>query len=77
MLVLIDCGLRAIDTARLKIDAVISGSDGAPYLRYFNHKRSREAVVPLSDRAAQAIAAQRASVRESYPEDCEWLFPRL
>jgi integrase len=77
MLVLIDCGLRAIDTARLRIDAVIAGSDGAPYLRYFNHKRSREAVVPLSDRAAQAIAAQRSWVRESYPADCQWLFPRI
>jgi integrase len=77
MLVLMDCGLRAIDTARLKIDAVISGSDGAPYLQYFNYKRRREAVVPLSDRAAEAIAAQRASVRESYSEDCKWLFPRV
>ena len=77
MLVLIDCGLRAIDTARLKIDAVIAGSDGAPYLRYFNHKRGREAVVPLSDRASEALAAQRAWVRESYPEDCQWLFPRV
>lgn len=27
--------------------------------------------------AAQAIAAQRAWVRESYPEDCEWLLPRV
>ena len=77
MLVLIDCGLRAIDTARLRIDAVIAGSDGAPYLRYFNHKRSREAVVPLSDRAAQATAAQRSWVRESYPADCQWLVPRI
>jgi integrase len=76
VLVLIDCGLRAIDTARLKIDAVISGSDSAPYLRYWNHKRRREAVVPISERASEAIAAQRAWVRERYP-DCEWLFPRL
>jgi integrase len=76
VLVVLDCGLRATDSARLKIDAVGSGSDGAPYLRYFNHKRRREAVVPLSDRAAEAIAAQRASVQGRYP-GCEWLFPRL
>jgi integrase len=75
MLVLMDCGLRATDTARLKLDVVIYGNDGAPYLRYFNHKRRREAVVPLSDRAATAIAAQRASVLERFPE-CEWLFPK-
>ena len=76
VLVLMDCGLRATDTVCLKIDAVISGSDGAPYLRYWNHKRRREAVVPLSERASEAIAGQRAWVREHYP-DCEWLFPRL
>jgi integrase len=76
VLVLMDCGLRARDTTRLRIDAVITGSDGAPYLRYWNHKRRREAVVPLSDRAAEAIAVQRASARERFPE-CEWLFPRL
>jgi integrase len=75
MLVLLDCGLRATDTARLKLGAVITGNDGAPYLRYFNHKRRREAVVPLSDRAAAAIAGQRAAVRERFPE-CEWLFPK-
>jgi integrase len=75
VLILMDCGLRARDTARLGVDAVISGSDGAPYLRYYNHKRRREAVVPLSDRAAAAIAVQRASVRDRFP-DCEWLFPR-
>jgi integrase len=77
VLVLMDCGLRATDTACLKLDAVISGSDGAPYLRYWNHKRRREAIVPISERAAQAIAAQRAWVRERYPADCEWLFPRF
>jgi integrase len=75
VLVLMDGGLRARDTARLRVDAVISGSDGAPYLRYFNHKRRREAVVPISERATEAIAVQRASVRERYPH-CEWLFPR-
>jgi integrase len=76
VLVLMDGGLRARDTARLRIDVVITGSDGAPYLRYWNHKRRREAVVPLSVRAADAIAVQRASVRERF-SDCEWLFPRL
>ena len=32
--------------------------------------------MPLSDRTAEAIAVQRASVRERFPE-CEWLFPKL
>jgi len=76
VLILMDCGLRATDTARLRADALITGSDRAPYLRYWNHKRHREAIVPISDRAAEAIAAQRAWVDEHYP-DCEWLFPRL
>jgi integrase len=76
VLILMDCGLRATDTARLRADALITGSDGAPYLRYWNHKRRREAIVPISDRAAEAIAAHRAWVDEHYP-GCEWLFPRL
>ena len=67
VLVLMDCGLRARDTARLRIDVVITGSDGAPYLRYWNHKRRREAVVPLSDRAAEAIAVQRAVGARAFP----------
>ena len=74
-LVLMDCGLRATDTTRLRVDGVLVGSDGAPYLRYWNHKRRREAIVPISDRAAEAIAAQQAWVREHFP-GCEWLFPR-
>lgn len=76
VLVLMDGGLRATDTARLRFDAVTVGSDGAPYLRYWNHKRRREAVVPISDRAVDAIAAQQTWVREHFP-GCEWLFPRL
>lgn len=75
VLVLMDCGLRATDTARLRADALISGSDGAPYLRYWNHKRRREAIVPISDRAVDAIAAQREWVQEHFP-GCGWLFPR-
>ena len=65
VLVLMDCGLRATDTARLRADALITGSDGAPYLRYWNHKRRREAIVPISDRAAEAIATHRAWVERA------------
>ena len=76
VLVLMDGGLRASDTIRLALDPVTTGSDGAPYLRYWNHKRRREAVVPISDRAVEAIAAQAAWVREHFP-GCGWLFPRV
>jgi integrase len=76
VLVLMDGGLRASDTIRLALDPVTTGSDGAPYLRYWNHKRRREAVVPISDRATDAIAAQAAWVREHFP-GCGWLFPRV
>jgi integrase len=76
VLVLMDGGLRATDTARLRADVVTVGSDGAPYLRYWNHKRRREAILPISDRATEAIAAQQAWVHEHFP-GCEWLFPRL
>jgi integrase len=76
VLVLMDGGLRASDTIRLAPHPVTTGSDGAPYLRYWNHKRRREAVVPISARAVEAIAAQAAWVREHFP-GCGWLFPRV
>jgi integrase len=76
VLVLMDGGLRASDTIRLALDPVMTGSDGAPYLRYWNHTRRREAVVPISDRAVDAIAAQASWAREHFP-GCGWLFPRV
>lgn len=42
--ILMSCGLRVTDALRLPADCVVTDADGAPYLRYFNHKMRREAL---------------------------------
>ncbi len=44
-MVLVRCGLRVNDALRLKADCVITDAEGAPYLRYVNHKMKREALL--------------------------------
>ena len=48
-LILIRCGLRITDALRLARDCITCDADGAPYLRYFNHKMKREALVPIDE----------------------------
>jgi integrase len=47
-LILIRCGLRISDTLALRQDCITRDKDGAPYLRYLNHKMKREALVPIA-----------------------------
>ena len=44
--ILIRCGLRVGDAARLPFSWIVTDADGAPYLRYYSHKMKREALVP-------------------------------
>ena len=37
------------DTLESPADCIVHDGDGAPYLRYFNHKMKREALVPIDD----------------------------
>jgi Phage integrase family len=55
-------------------DCVEVGSDGHPYLRYFNVKGSREAMLPIPPLLAEQLGRQRAWLAERFP-DTEWLFP--
>ena len=48
-MILMRCGLRVTDALRLRADCLVSDADGAPYLRYVNHKMKREALVPLDE----------------------------
>jgi hypothetical protein len=43
--ILIRCGLRVSDALRLPTECVVTDTDGAPYLKYFNHKMKRDALV--------------------------------
>ena len=49
-IVLMRSGLRVTDALRLRADCITTDAEGAPYLRYFNHKMSRDALVPIDDR---------------------------
>jgi integrase len=70
-LILIRCGLRVSDALRLRIDCIVTDAEGAPYLRYTNHKMKREALVPIDEEIREEIAERR---RESGAG--RWLFPR-
>lgn len=41
-MILIRCGLRASDACTLAFDCLLHDGQGAPYLRYLNHKMKRE-----------------------------------
>jgi DNA-binding SARP family transcriptional activator len=51
------------------------GPNGAPYLRYRNHKMRREAMVPIDDTLAAAIQARQQQIAGQQP-GATALFPR-
>jgi integrase len=75
VVLMIDCGLRIIDVLRLPPQPVEIGSDGHPYLRFYNHKAKREAVIPLARRAHEQIERQRAFLAERWPQGSAYLLP--
>jgi integrase len=77
VMILIESGLRSIDCLRLPYDPVTTDEAGAPYLRFRNHKLSREAVIPISDRLLAQIRAQQQDLRERFPEPPSILLPAL
>ncbi|MGO9752268.1 MAG: tyrosine-type recombinase/integrase, partial [Solirubrobacteraceae bacterium] len=74
VLVLAFTGFRVSSVVTLTRDCVEVGSDGHPYLRYFNVKGSREAMLPIPPLLAEQLGRQQAFLEESFP-DTEWLFP--
>jgi integrase len=69
-LILIRAGLRVNDALRLRPDCVVADAAGAPFLRYFNHKMKREALVPIDEEIRALIGEQRDHASG------HWLFPR-
>ncbi len=74
--ILIRCGLRVSSAAGLAWDCVVTDADGAPYLRYYNTKMKREALVPIDDEVQSMISAQQQHNRERWPGGTPVLFPR-
>ena len=74
--ILIRCGLRVSSAAGLAWDCVVTDPGGAPYLRYYNTKMNREALVPVDDEVQSMISAQQQHNRERWPAGTPVLFPR-
>lgn len=74
--ILIRCGLRVSDALKLAFDCIIEDGDGAPYLRYENHKMRREALVPIDEELRGLIGEQQRRVLARFPEGALVLFPR-
>lgn len=75
-LILIRCGLRICDALKLPSDCVVRGADQADYLRYYNHKMKREALVPIDGELSEQIGDQRQRCLQRWPEGTPMLFPR-
>lgn len=76
VVVLIETGLRVGDATALPFDAVVTDSVGWPCLRFLNSKVASHQLLPLSAKAAEAVAAQQALVRRRWPDGQPLLFPR-
>jgi integrase-like protein len=75
-LILIRCGLRISSAAGLAFDCTVTDADGAPYLRYYNTKMKREALVPVDDELFRLIGEQKQRVLRRFPVSAPVLFPR-
>jgi integrase len=73
--ILMRCGLRVTDALRLRADCITTDADGAPYLRYFNHKMHRDALVPIDPELVEFIGIQRQHGLDRWP-GTTLLFPR-
>jgi integrase len=66
VVILIETGLRSIDTLRLPFDPITVDEAGAPYLIFYNHKLSRDAVIPISQRLVAQIRRQQHDLDERF-----------
>ena len=75
-IILIRCGLRISDVTGLPFDCVVRDAGGAPYLRYYNRKMKREALVPIDEELETLAGEQQRRVLERWPDGIPVLFPR-
>jgi integrase len=76
VLLLIETGLRSVDARHLPFDPVTTDQASAPYLRFRNHKLSREAIIPISQRLLDQIRRQQGALRTRHGFDPPLLLPR-
>lgn len=74
--ILIGTGLRARDATELEFGCLSLDTSGAPYVRYFNHKLSRERYIPINETLAATIRLQQDHVRDRFSGGSPYLLPR-
>ncbi|MHB1567887.1 MAG: tyrosine-type recombinase/integrase [Solirubrobacteraceae bacterium] len=77
VVVLIETGLRSQDALLLEADPVVLLADSSPVLRFINHKRRREAAIPISDRLLARIRYQQTRNAQVFPHGSPWLLPAI
>jgi integrase len=75
-IILMRCGLRGGDALRLPSDCIVRDRNQAPYLKYFNGKMKREALVPIDHDLEQEIDEQQRRNQTRWPQGTPVLFPR-
>ena len=73
--ILMRCGLRITDALGLPGDCIVRDVNGAPYLRYYNHKMKREALVPVDEELERAIGEHRQRLRTRWPRELRGCSP--
>jgi len=68
-------GFRVSSVMTLRRDARVIGSDGHPYLRYWNIKAKRQAALPIPPVLSEQLDRHEAFLRERYPVGTDWLIP--
>jgi integrase len=77
VMILIETGLRSVDCLRLPYDPITVDEAGAPYLRFFNHKLSREAIIPISEQLTDQIRGQQHDLTARFGAAPPLLLPRV
>lgn len=75
VLVLAFTGFRVSSVVTLLRDARTIGSDGHPYLRYWNIKAKRQAALPIAPVLSEQLDRHETFLRERYPDGTDWLIP--
>jgi integrase len=77
VVILIETGPRSVDCLRLPYDPITVDEAGAPYLRFFNHKLSREAIIPISEQLTDQIRRQQHDLTTRFGTAPPLLLPRV
>jgi integrase len=77
VVVLMETGLRSQDALLLDADPIVLLADGSPVLRFVNHKRRREAAIPISNRLLERIRYQQQRNAQAFPNGSPWLLPGI